>query len=193
MWKTLALILLGLIIALGGGGFSLLYVLDHPGDKIGAVTSGAWVSYPELGTPDADPYARARYARDGALALGRAEGVTFSASEDSSGQRLMRSCTYRLSGPVPASRFWTIYAADQDGRVLAPLAKRPASLHSLSLLRDVNGGFTLNVSSHAQPGNWLVMTGSGQAQLILTLYDTPPSSSNVFTDGDLPRIDRIKC
>ena len=73
MFRTVFLILATLAIAIGGGAASVWYALQAQ-EGIGAITIGSWTAYPNMGAPDADPYSKARVAREGVLALGRAEG-----------------------------------------------------------------------------------------------------------------------
>ena len=114
MLKTAFLIFVVLAIAIVGGGASVWYALKA-NEGVGAVTIGQWTAYPYIGTPDADPYSKARSASEGLLSLGRAEGISFSAERDSDGEALRRECTYMVEGPVPSARFWTLYAADPAG------------------------------------------------------------------------------
>ena len=51
-------------IAVGGGGASVWFALNAI-DGLDTLTVGAWTAYPESGTPQVDPYGRARIARDG--------------------------------------------------------------------------------------------------------------------------------
>lgn len=186
MLKTLLPTLLALIVAIGGGVGSVYYALDHaPG--FGALHAGQWVAQPAAGTAGADPYAKARDARSGALALGAAEGVTFHASRDASGRLFDHGCTYRITGETPPARFWTLYAAD---RTLAPLPSppdMPPAIHSRQLLRHPDGSFIISVSPKAQPGNWLPISGSGPFVLVMSFYDTPIANATGLSDLVLPK------
>jgi len=113
MLKNAFLMLLSLAIAIGGGGASVWYALKIQ-DGVGAIRIGQWTAFPDIGTPAADPYSKARVAREGVLALGRAEGLSFVAETDAAGDQLKRECSYRIEGGFPTARFWTLYAADQS-------------------------------------------------------------------------------
>ena len=91
----------------GGVGTSFLF---------GAVKAGPWTGWPKSGTRDADPYARALYARNGETPLGITEGLSFLARADSSGAPLNPACDYVLSGAIPPARFWTLSAATPHGK-----------------------------------------------------------------------------
>ncbi|GAB1581385.1 DUF1214 domain-containing protein [Phyllobacterium phragmitis] len=185
MLRTVLLTGLTLAIAIGGGTGSVQYALDRF-EGFGALKVGQWSAYPAAGTPDSDPYAKARGARNGTLALGAAEGLIFHASRDARGRELDRSCTYRITGATPPARFWTLYPAD---RSLQPLPPRPGmlpALHSREILRSEDGRFSITVSPEAQPGNWLPVEGSGPFVLVMTFYDTPVASSSGLSDLVMP-------
>lgn len=196
MLKTLALIALSCAIAIGGGAWSVVTALDHSA-SFGAVTVGPWYAYPDIGTPDADPYAQARYARDGSLALGRGEGIEFHAERDTSGAELDRNCLYAVEGAAPPSRFWTMHAAISPARPddAQPIAVPGhfAALHSGEILRKTDGNFTVSVSRQPQPGNWIRIAGNGSFQVVLTLYDTPLANREDATGSALPLIRRVSC
>src|SRR5262245_18834658 len=117
MIRTVLLILVTLAIAIGGGAASVWYALEAQ-EGVGAVRIGSWTAYPTMGAPDADPYSKARAARQGLLALGRAEGVAFFAAHDASGMLLSRNCSYLIEGSTPPARFWTFYVADRSLRMI---------------------------------------------------------------------------
>ena len=100
MLKTAFFTLLSLAIAIGGGGGSVWYALQAQ-SGVGAISIGQWTAFPEIGTPDADPYSKARVAREGVLALGKAEGLSFIAERDAAGDELQRQCDYRIEGSFP--------------------------------------------------------------------------------------------
>ena len=70
----------------------------------GAVKAGPWTGWPKTGTRDADPYARAFFARTGETPLGITEGLSFIARQDSRGAWLEPRCDYLVSGAVPPAR-----------------------------------------------------------------------------------------
>jgi hypothetical protein len=190
MLRTPLLTALSVIVAIGGGVGSVYYALDRS-EGFGALHAGQWTAYPSAGTPEADPYTKARDARSGALALGAAEGVTFHAGRDDKGRLLDRRCTYQITGDTPVARFWTLYAGD---RSLAPLPPEPdmlPALHSRALLRHQDGSFIITVSPRAQPGNWLPVAGSGVFTLVMTFYDTPAASSTGLSELAMPTISLV--
>lgn len=191
MLKTVFLTLVMLAVSLGGGGASVWYALKA-NEGIGAVTIGQWTAYPALGTADADPYSKARVARDGILALGRAEGLSFSATRDAGGEALSRDCTYNIEGPVPPARFWTLYAADPSGALVRG-APRPSTMHSYQLVRLSDAAIDIIAGAHASPGNWLALSGSGPMTFVMTFFDTPIASGSGAADTVLPTITKVGC
>lgn len=192
MLKQSLLIALALAVAVGGGAASVGMVLNSQ-EGIGAVSVGPWTAFPDIGTPDADPYSKARVARDGVLALGRAEGLSFVADRDSTGVTLRSECSYRLEGSLPVARFWTLYATDRAHMALKSGIRRDASLHSLEVLRQPDNSISVSVGVRPEPGNWLAVGGVGAMNLVLTLYDTPIASSTGLSGIEMPRIVRVQC
>lgn len=192
MLQTSLAILVTLAIALGGGVASVWYALGALGG-VGAMTVANWTAYPFAGTPEADPYSEARSAREGALPLGRSEGIAFVAERDTSGRLLSRQCSYLISGQVPPARFWTLYAADGRQHAIVLDGQRPNAVSSFGAIRQEDSSIAVAVGPSATPGNWLQVTGTGEMRLILTLYDTPAAASGSVDGVDLPRVLRTGC
>lgn len=192
MLKQSLLIVLALAVAVGGGAASVGMVLNSQ-EGIGAVSVGPWTAFPDIGTPEADPYSKARVARDGVLALGRAEGLSFVADRDSTGVTLKSECSYRIEGSLPVARFWTLYATDRAHIALKSGIRRNASLHSLEVLREPDNSISVSVGTRPEPGNWLAVRGVGAMNLVLTFYDTPIASSTGLSGIEMPRIVRVQC
>lgn len=192
MLKQSILIVLALAVAVGGGAASVGMVLNSQ-EGIGAVSVGPWTAFPDIGTPEADPYSKARVARDGVLALGRAEGLSFVADRDSAGVTLKSECSYRIEGSLPVARFWTLYATDRAHLALKSGIRRDATLHSLEVLRQPDNSISVSVGTRPEPGNWLAVGGVGAMNLVLTFYDTPIASSTGLSGIEMPRIVRVQC
>ena len=192
MLRTVLLTLLTLLIAIGGGAGSL-YLFIKSAPPIGAVHSGSWTAFPDLGTTHTDPYSRGRFAREGGIPLGSAEGIVFTATRDVAGRPLSSRCTYRVEGAMPSAQFWTLHAADMAGTPLPSLGRRAAALNSQMILRRPGEALAITVSPHPQPNNWLAITGQASMQLVLTLLDTPLSAGFELTQLALPRITQVNC
>jgi len=190
MLKTSLAILVAASLAVCGGAWSLSRVLDNP-QGTGALTIGAWTAFPKIGSPDADPYSKARTSREGILALGSAEGIAFTATTDSTGAALRAGCGYRIEGNVPASRFWTLVATGEN-----PSSENPArlpALNSLSVLREPDNRFAVTVAAQPAPGNWLQINGTGPMSLLLTVYDSNVAAGSEFAEIRMPDIQPLGC
>jgi hypothetical protein len=192
MLKTVLLATFTLAIAIIGGAASLLSALQAR-EGVGAIAIGEWVTYPDIGTPAADPYSRARISREGVLSLGAAEGLAFVAERDSERQTLRRNCSYRIEGIFPPARFWTLYASDEALGVLSNGHRRPPAFHAYQALRNVDNSLAISIGPHPVPGNWLPVGGRGAMSLVLSLYDTPVANRSGVADAKLPRIIRTGC
>ena len=192
MLKTAFITFIVICIAVLGGGASVWYTLQAK-ESLGAVTIGEWTAFPNIGTPDADPYSKARVAREGSLSLGRAEGLSFVAQQDSGGETLRRECEYKLEGPAPSARFWTLYAADTADALIGSGSRRAAAFHSYELLRRPDNSVSVSIGARPSPGNWLALSGTGRMTLNLTFYDTPIASSTGAADIKLPEIIKAGC
>lgn len=192
MLKTVFLTLITLGIAIVGGAWSVRLAIDAT-HAIGSVTIGQWTAFPRAGTPDADAYSRARFAREGRLSLGQGEGIAFRARIDTSGAELKTTCTYRIAGTMPPARLWTVHATDSAQKVVPAAGRLMPALDSRSLLRSEDGSFDIIVGPHPAPGNWLSTTGEQRMTLVLTLFDTPISNGAGVADIRLPEVVRTRC
>ncbi len=173
-------------------GFVLTAAATNGGYGFGALRVGPWTAWPQTGGLDIDPYARAALARRGEAPLGRDEGLTFVANADSQGAPLRGSCEYRVSDPLPATRFWTLGLASPSGAPLANPAERYV-FTSDEVLRREGGAFELLVSRQARPGNWLSPGAADAFVLVLRLYETQLDVTAHVDPGDFPDIIRLGC
>jgi hypothetical protein len=181
---TLAAVALGL-------GATAVSLSGDPG--FGGVRLGPWASWPHLGAPDIDPYARAVTALDGAAPLGVNEGLAFFAGEDDKGAAFDSRCSYEISGPTLPARLWTLAVYRGDGR-LEPNAADRQGLSSAQLLRAANGDFVIRASRSARPGNWLPLGETRSFVLALRLYQASTGALSSAYDGlVLPKISRGAC
>jgi len=191
MFLRILFLLTVVAVAIGGGTTSVWLMLSAQ-DGIGALTVGGWTAYPTIGTPDTDPYSKARIARDGLLPLGRAEGLAFIADRDSAGAGLRRDCDYRVEGTTPTARFWTLAAADETFVALDSRG-RAAAVQSQQVLRRADNSFAVGVGPRPVPGNWIRTGGVGPLVLVLTLYDTPVTGASGLDALQLPQVLRTAC
>jgi hypothetical protein len=185
---TVAILVIGAGVGLGG-----TWIAVERGAGFGAVRVGPWTAYPRNGSIEADPYSRAMVARSGGLPLGLGEGLSFTATRDSSGRPLVGSCTYKVVGRVPQTRLWTMTLETPGGMLIDNPARR-YGFTSAEVVRDGRGVFTIAVSPDVQPGNWLPVGGEARFELVLRLYDTPLSgTSTVIDPGRMPQIVQERC
>jgi len=150
-WATgLGLVLLATALGLGSA-----WLVLKRGDAFGA-HAGPWRANLLAGSADADLYSRARVAVGGLLALNRAETMYYVAATDSDGQPLQSRCRYRVSGPPPKARWWSLTAYAED-YYLFPNEQRRYSVNGLNAAIDDKGGFAL-ISGPTDPA-WRACPG----------------------------------
>ena len=190
MHRLLAILLVMLASLALGLGATLWVVSSNP--QIGALRAGPWTSDLRAATAP-DPYTRARQARDGSVGLVLTEGLKAAARVDDSGRRLFANCTYRVSGNVPPSRFWTLTAQDGNGQPIDTALHR-ANWTSSELMRGTGGHWEIVVSPSAQPGNWLPVSGNAPFQLMLMLYEPSILGGTASVNREqFPHIQRGDC
>ena len=182
------------------GLYATYYAVERDADHgfgtglvFGAVRAGPWHGWPKTGTRDADPYARALFARNGETPIGITEGLSFIAREDSRGAVLTPACDYVVARTVPAARYWTLSAMGVDGK-LFPTTSQRHGFTSSELLRAADGGFEIRISTQARPGNWLQVNEGQPFVLMLRLYDTALSANaGSVTASAMPSILKEGC
>lgn len=192
MFRLPFLVALSLLTAFGLGIGSAVMMLDAS-SGFGAIRIGPWAAFPQAHTAKADPYAKSHRARAGRLLFGSAEGLTFQADTDDQGDRLTGRCTYELAGITPPARFWTLYAADSLNEPLRPQTELTAAFNAWNVLRRQDGSFSILISRHAQPGNWLALSGTGRFRIVLSLLDTPTAGSSRLMDITMPQLRKVAC
>ena len=192
MLRDLLTVIYALALAVVLGGWSAARV-SQSFEGFGVLELGQWSAYPDAGTEDADPYARARAALRGELTLGPAEGLRLDAFADTAGDPLSGRCGYVVEGRVPGNRLWTLRITDEDGLPLPSRDAFPTRLHSRAILRRSTDGITIHVSNVPQPGNWLHLDHDGPVRLVLTLYDTALAGATAIADTPMPTVRKIRC
>ena len=190
--STAALVMYSCALALGIGISSAYYALsrDYP---FGGVSAGPWRAWPQVGSRDADPYARAIVTRRAEIPLALGEGLALTAVADSEGNRLDLGCSYRVGAVTPQARLWTLAIYDGSGAPVTSELGR-SGITSAEVLRDSEGRFNVALSRAAQAGNWLQLPGAGRFTIMLRLYDTPVAAgSAAFDAATLPRIEKLEC
>lgn len=158
--------------ALVAGLGSAWLVVRWGGDE--TVAAGAWRSQVLAGSVDAGPYTRARVALGGLLALGPAETLYFVAERDDTGHVLRAGCQYRVRGPVPVARWWSVTAYGQD-RFLLPAPAQRYSVNSAAAGASANEIDFVTGPSAPAAGAWLPTPGDRGLLLVLRLYQPGPA------------------
>ena len=181
-----------LVIGLGVGGITAWMAVKAE-NSFGSVKIGRWTSWPLAGNVDADPYTRARVARDGSVPLGAGEGLAFFLTTDQYGKPLDRKCQYKIVGATPPARLWTLSVQDQQKHTVTSKTGVANTAFSQTLLREQDGTFTINIGSQPAPGNWLSISGTGEMRFVIRLYDTPITGSAGLAEPVMPVIFNRHC
>lgn len=156
--------------------------------------SGVWKVSTLTGSADADALTRARVAVGGLLALSREETLYYLARHDSEGRPLHSACEYRVSGPVPAARWWSITAYAEDYFLFRDAQDR-YSVNSAQAMADGEGRFAARIGPRAQgrDGVAVDILTPGDRPLILTLrlYNPDAPLQQEPASLDAPRIERL--
>jgi hypothetical protein len=174
--RALLLVAAGVALGLASAWWSVKRV---PG--LGASAAGGpWRVSLLAGSPDADLHTRARVALGGLLALSRRETVYYLAQHDSSGAPLRSRCTYRVGGPVPAARWWSVTAYADDLFLFDTGGTRR---HSVNAAQAGGGGHFAFVSAPQAPAAaagdalpWLPTPGDRGLVFALRLYQPGPAA-----------------
>ncbi|MBA5779041.1 DUF1214 domain-containing protein [Stappia sp. F7233] len=174
-------------------GFGASYLAVETDAQFGAMQLGVWRAYPASGTPEADPYSAAVYARTGRIPLAGGEGLAFTAERDSSDELLNPACDYTIEGNTAPARLWSLVALDRAHHLVPTTAGRTV-LTSQHLLRRPDGSFAITSSPFARSGNWLPTAPLASGLVfVLRLYDTPLSTGTGVAEVDMPAIIRGRC
>jgi hypothetical protein len=178
-----------LAVALGvGSAWAVLRAGSSFGDA-----AGPWRVSLLAGSPEADAYTRARVAIGGLLALNRDETMYYVAQTDSDGAPLRSRCTYRVSGPPPPARWWSVTAYAEDF-FLFPNAPRRYSVNGATAPRDAEGRFGFVSAPQAPAGTtlpWLPTPGDRGLMFTLRVYNPEASLAAAPASLQAPRIERL--
>jgi hypothetical protein len=192
--SAIANTVLFLALALVGGVTSSLSMVDK-GSALTTRAAGPWVSWYAAGRPDADPYTRAHFARQGGIPESSTVTQTWQARSDSDGQTLHSACEYVVESENVESGWWSMAVYDERGWLIPNPGERHA-FNSQTIALDQNGGYVVMLARDARPLNWLPTGGAGRLALVLTRQALKPGASAAELAASLktlPSIRRTTC
>ena len=144
--------------ALAAGTVGLASVTAAIDGSIGGISEslGQWKIWPLAGAAAADPYTRAHFTAEDRLPPNSFEVQEYETSVDSEGRSLDASCTYRLSGRMPPTRWWSVWAMVPG----ASADQQPGGVTSNDVVYDANGEVMIALSASPQTGQWVHLTDS---------------------------------
>ncbi len=183
--KLLAVLVAGTMLGLLA---TWLTVFRFPPGRIG---NGPWKTDPAVVTPQTDAYRRAFLAVNGLFALNRSEAIYYTANTDSDGRALTGRCRYKVEGPAPDARWWSITAYGPDGYLITNSTGR-YSVTKQQLAPDTHGSIVVPVGGNSGGNNWIAV-GTGRFSLSLRLYNPGPEFIADLADAALPALLRVGC
>lgn len=172
------------------GTLSVNYMLDSF-ESFGRLKIGDWSAYPQVGTIETDPYTRARTTKRGVISLGHPEILSFQIWKDSQGHPLRPHCNYILTGHIPETRLFTLYAVNKFLEPYTSTEGIPFELHTNNVIYESDGSLRIHISSTPKNNNWLATTSKKNFGLVLTLYDTSIISTTALQTPTLPSVEKI--
>jgi hypothetical protein len=185
------LFILALIVG-AASGLGATWLMSARDNGFGVVEIGAWRAWPKSGTAEADPYARAIFARSGELPLGLAEGIAFIATTDDQGRALDGRCIIRISGKLLPARLWSIAIYDGRGRLIENPAAR-YGFTSTEVVYQADGNLEIWLSPRVHAGNWLPTGENERIVALIRLYDTPTGVTSRAEIAEMPKIVTERC
>ena len=184
--------ILGAII--GGAGFLHWFKTRDPDNMSNWIEAGQWETASSIGAASADPITRALVARFGLLAMSSDETMYFFTANDSTGDRLIDSCSYEIVGTDPATRWWSVTLYDKDS-FLVDNGQNAFSMDKTRLTRTDGQNFRIAISNDNDGAfeNWISNSGAGEFMLTLRLYNPDEAVIANPSGTVLPTVSRISC
>lgn len=175
-------------------GFGSSWYMVEAGNRLTTVTAGPWVMWKTAARPDADPYTRAHFIRNGALPISTDIADTYLARTDSDSNPLHSSCDYSIEGTPPANSWWSVSVFDDSGGLIPNAADRHSYTSDTAILMP-DGRFIGTLSRSASPSNWLPTGGAGRLAVMFTVIDYGAAGTSDDGGGAslLPAIKRGAC
>lgn len=169
------------------------------GPSIGnAIDIDDWESDWSIGSENANPYVRARVARNGLLGLTKEEAVYFLKTVDEDGAPLNEACTYRVSGGELPAGWWSITLYDSESRL--PMNEdQHLSFDQTQALQLTEGddsawAFQISATPPETGSAWVSSKAAESFDLTLRLYQPNQALlDDPSTALTPPRIERLSC
>ena len=129
-------------------------------------------------------YAVGHFRSNGLLPPSRATQL-YAREVDEDGASLRGSCVYQLSGHEPFARWWSVSTSDAGSMS----AKKSFTSRDAVLTGDDQ--FSLAISRHAAPGNWLQPDEVGSMRVTLVLNE--PYTAGKTPAPALPELKKVFC
>ncbi|MDJ0920236.1 MAG: DUF1214 domain-containing protein [Henriciella sp.] len=201
MGRVLKLLLVAVMGVLVGAGSAVwLGGLAPGGPRIGnALDIDDWRSDWSIGSETANPYVRARVARNGLMGLRKEEAVYFIKTVDDTGRPLRDTCIYRVSGGGFPAAWWSITLYDA-ANMLPMNEDNKLSFDQTQaeyIFQDAEAEWMFQVSP-TPPSDvlmpWVSSQAGGKFDLMLRLYQ--PEDDLLATPETAlfpPHIQRLSC
>ena len=196
--KILVLSVLGLIF--GGASAVWLGGLIPNSPRTGdTINIHGWQSDWSIGSTSANPYVRARVARNGLLAMRKEEAVYFATVTDDTGARLNDACTYRVAGGDFPAKWWSITLYDADSRL--PMNEDQHLSFDQTKARSLSGGndgrWSFQISQEPPASDtaaWVSSRAASSFDVMLRLYQ-PNTALLADPEAELepPTIEQLSC
>ena len=196
--KILVLSVLGLIF--GGASAVWLGGLIPNSPRTGdTINIHGWQSDWSIGSTSANPYVRARVARNGLLAMRKEEAVYFATLTDDTGARLKDACTYRVTGGDFPAKWWSITLYDADSRL--PMNEDQHLSFDQTKARSLSGGndgrWSFQISQEPPASDtaaWVSSRAASSFDVMLRLYQ-PNTALLADPEAELepPTIEQLSC
>ena len=161
-----------------------------------SVRQGGWTTVPTVGEERASPYDRAYRFKHGLLAVSGKDSLSFHTKVDSNNRPLDANCTYRLTGSITYSGWWSLHTRSEtvDATRKLPGWAEGAALNSLTAVQNADKSFEVLISQTAKPGNWLKLSPDARRfELVLTVYEAPFLRDALRENIALPALSREAC
>ena len=183
----IALVLLGVALGLGSLAAVVAAILAPYEERY-----GPWEGTGIVGRVPRNAWERVATATRGLVGLPRSETIYLEASVDEDGRAFEPGCAYRISGPPPPARWWSLTPYDADWELI-PNPDGVYSLGSHNAVLDEHGRFSVLLHPGAAGHGELPLDDEPGTWLVLRLYHPEPSVSERLGEIEWPRIRRESC